>query len=87
MDSEVRAVAAVQIQRHQLSIKIFKGRLLHVILFIFLLPYTGEWIHFTQNDMHIKKLKRPETGQKRQKERNGTNKTRDKTSIWSVVIV
>ena len=55
LDSEVRAVAALQIQRHQLSIKIFKGGLLHVILFIFLLPYTGEWIHFTQNDMHINK--------------------------------
>ena len=95
MDSEVRAVAAVQIQRHQLSIKIFKGRLLHVILFIFLLPYTGEWIHFTQNDMHINKQickeiqdSKVQRQDKRDKKKEiDTNKTRDKTSIWSVVIV
>ena len=78
-------MAALQIQRHQLPIKIF----------IFLLLLLREWIHFTQNDMHINKQickeiqdsKVQRQGKRDKKKEIDTNKTRDKTSIWSVVIV
>ena len=54
-----------------------------------------EWIHFTQNDMHINKQickeiqdsKVQRQGKRDKKKEIDTNKTRDKTSIWSVVIV
>ena len=52
MESTVRAMA-LQIQRHQMSIEIAKGRILHVTLLIILLTYEGMDTSHVEVCMHI----------------------------------
>ena len=55
MESTVRALA-LQVQRHQMSIEIAKGRILHVTLLIFVLTYEGmDTIHVEKRDQKKEK--------------------------------
>ena len=54
MESTVRALA-LQVQRHQMSIEIAKGRILNVTLLIFALTYERMDIIHVELCMHISK--------------------------------